>query len=229
MRMHKTWTWVGAFGPDLMLCAAVARVGPARTSWWAVWDGTRLHERTHRRLGPVDVTPLRVSVRDVFDLHVDPGAGWPAASGDAWTVKRPAAVYGTALGRPVDLAGLVDESGGYHPRETAWWWSAGAGVLADGRPVTWNLVDGLHDDVEESERAVWIEGVPRHVGPQPFHGLSGVGELRFTAVATRTRRENYGLIASDYEQPFGRFTGSLPGAGPLRAGWGVMERHRARW
>jgi hypothetical protein len=229
MRMHKTWTWVGAFGPDLMLCAAVARVGPARTSWWAVWDGTRLHERTHRRLGPVDVTPLRVFVRGVLDLHVDPGAGWPAASGDAWTVKRPAAVYGTALGRPVDLAGLVDESGGYHPRDTAWWWSAGAGVLADGRPVTWNLVDGLHDDVEESERAVWIEGIPRHVGPQPFHGLSGVGELRFTAVATRARRENYGLIASDYEQPFGRFTGSLPAAGPLHAGWGVMERHRARW
>ena len=54
MRTHKAWTWVGAFGPELMLCAASARIGPARTSWWAVWDGERLHERTHRRLGPVD-------------------------------------------------------------------------------------------------------------------------------------------------------------------------------
>ena len=37
------------------------------------------------------------------------------------------------------------------------------------------------------------------------------------------------MIASDYEQPFGTFTGALPVAGALRAGWGVMERHEARW
>jgi hypothetical protein len=67
--------------------------------------------------------------------------------------------------------------------------------------------------------------VPR----QPFHGLDGVGDLRFTARATRARRENLLLIASDYEQPFGHFAGSLPLAGELRAGWGVMERHRVRW
>ncbi len=227
--MYKAWTWVGAFGPELMLCAAVARVGPARASWWAVWDGQRLHERSYRRHGPVDVTPLRVSVRGVLDLRVDPGVAWPVTTGEIWTSKRPAAVTGTALGRPVELAGLVDESGGYHARETAWWWSAGAGVLEDGRPVTWNLVDGLHDGLEHSERAVWIEGVPRHVGPQPFHGLAGVGDLRFSALATRARKEDYGLIASDYEQPFGTFSGSLPEAGALRAGYGVMERHRARW
>jgi hypothetical protein len=111
----------------------------------------------------------------------------------------------------------------------SWWWSAGAGSLADGRAVTWNLVDGLHDGVDESERAVWIDGVPHHVPPQPFHGLDGVGDLRFSAVATRSRKENLLLIASDYEQPFGEFAGSLPLAGELRGGWGVMERHRVRW
>ena len=36
------------------------------------------------------------------------------------------------------------------------------------------------------------------------------------------------MIASDYEQPFGTFTGSLPVAGELH-GWGVMERHEALW
>ena len=41
--------------------------------------------------------------------------------------------------------------------------------------------------------------------------------------------ENLLLVASDYEQPFGEFTGSLPLAGELRTGWGVMERHRVRW
>jgi hypothetical protein len=146
-----------------------------------------------------------------------------------WTRKRPARLRGRVLGREIELAGLIDESAGRHPRRLSWWWSAGAGVLADGRRVTWNLVDGLHDGVDESERAVWIDGVPAHVPPQPFHGLTGVGDLRFSAVATRARKENLLLIASDYEQPFGMFAGALPLGGELRAGYGVMERHSVRW
>jgi hypothetical protein len=229
MTMQKAWTWIGGFGPELMLCAASARIGPARTAWWAVWDGERLHERTYRRRGPVDVSPERVVVPGVLDLVVEPGAPWAVRSGAMWTRKRPARVRGTALGRDVDLMGLIDESAGRHPRRLAWWWSAGAGELADGRPVTWNLVDGLHDGIAESERAVWVDGVPAHVPPQPFHGLAGVGDLRFTALATRARKENLLLIASDYEQPFGTFAGALPVGGALRAGYGVMERHAVRW
>jgi hypothetical protein len=34
---------------------------------------------------------------------------------------------------------------------------------------------------------------------------------------------------SEYEQPFGTFAGELPGAGALREGWDVMERHDVRW
>jgi len=229
MRMHKAWTWVGAFGPDLMLCAASARIGPVRSAWWAVWDGRRLHERTYRRSRPVEATPERVRVDGVLDLVVEPGAPWAARSREMWTRKRPARVHGTALGRPVDLSGLVDESAGRHPRTMSWWWSAGAGVSADGRAVTWNLVEGLHDGVEGSERAVWLDGAPQHVAPLPFHGLDGVGDLCFNAVAARSRREDLLLIASDYEQPFGSFAGSLPVAGELRSAWGVMERHRVRW
>ena len=35
--------------------------------------------------------------------------------------------------------------------------------------------------------------------------------LRFKAEATRERHENLGLFRSDYVQPFGTFTGTLPG------------------
>ena len=213
-----------------MLCAAVARVGPARSSWWALWDGARLYERTFRRLGPVTATPARVAVRGVLDLEVDTGTPWECTTGAIWTRKSPATVRGTVLGRAIELRGLVDESEGRHARETSWWWSCGVGALADGRPVTWNLVDGLHDGVDESERCVWVDGEPAHVPPQPFRGLEGVGGLTFDAVATRARREDYGVLMSDYEAPFGRFSGALPvDGGALGVGFGVMERHRARW
>jgi hypothetical protein len=229
MPMRKEWIWIGGFGPELMLCAASVRIGPARTAWWAVWDGERLHERTYRRRGPVAVSPQRIGVPGVVDVRVEPGLPWAARNGAMWTRKRPARLSGTALGRPVALRGLIDESAGRHPRELSWWWSAGVGALADGREVAWNLVDGLHDGVSGSERAVWIDGVPEEVAPQPFHGFAGVGDLRFTALATRARKENLLVIASDYEQPFGTFGGSLPAGGELRAGYGVMERHRVRW
>jgi hypothetical protein len=233
-RPLKRWTWVGAFGPELMLCAAVARIGPATAAWWAVWDGATLTERSLRRSGRLVVTPSRVSVPGVMELSVDDGAPVevvsPHGSQYIWTRKRGGVrVRGTALGKQVDAPGLVDESAGYHARRTAWLWSAGVGALTSGEPVAWNLVDGVHDSAVASERTVWVDGEPREVPPQAFDGLAGVGGLRFSAEATRARRERLLVISSDYEQPFGRFTGELPGAGSLRAGWGVMERHAVSW
>ncbi len=195
-----------------MLCIGHARVGVLRRSWWAVWDGERLHEGT----------------RDRFDLSLEPGTPIEVTTGPAWSRKTPLRVTGTALGIEFDAPGLLDESAGRHARHTAWMWSAGAGVAESGAQVVWNLVEGLHDS-SPSERTVWVDGVPHEVAHQPFDGLRGVGDLRFTAVATRARRENYVLLKSDYEQPFGTFEGSLPVAGRLRAGWGVMERHEALW
>lgn len=212
MPLRKSWHWVGAFGPDVMLCVAHARVGVIRRSWWAVWDGTQLHEGT----------------RAPFTLALERGTPIEVTTGPAFTRKTPLRVRGTVLGKAIDLPGLLDESHGRHARRTAWMWSAGAGLTTDGTPVVWNLVDGLHDRTP-SERTVWLDGVPHEVGPQPFDGLRGVGDLRFTASATRAKRENYLVLASDYEQPFGTFTGSLPVAGELASGHGVMERHEALW
>jgi hypothetical protein len=209
MALRKSWRWIGAFSPELMLCVATARVGWLRRSWWAVWDGTQLHEGT----------------RAPFALSLERGTPIEASSDVAWTRKTPVAVRGTVLGREIDLPGLLDESGGRHARRTSWLWSAGAGVTADGRPAVWNLVEGMF----EGECCVWVDGEPQLVGRLPFDGLDGVGDLRFTAVARRAARENYLVLKSDYEQPFGRFSGALPVAGELREGFGVMERHEALW
>ena len=250
-RPLKRWRWVGCFGEEVMLCAASARVGGARVDWWAVWDrGQRtLAERTTRRAGAVLLDGTHVHVQDgpvAVDVVLDPGGVdavetvSPHGSQYAWTVKRAGvAARGTAAigDRVLSLDGfaVVDDSAGYHARETAWRWSAGVGVAESGAAVAWNLVDGLHDAATASERSVWVDGRAHEVGPVRFAGdLSGVefaggGALEFRAEASRARRERLLIVASDYEQPFGTFAGVLPGAGRLRSGLGVMERHAARW
>jgi hypothetical protein len=96
----------------------------------------------------------------------------------------------------------------------------------------WNLVAGIHDAPARSERTVWIDGVAREAGPVRFSAaLDAVGGLRFSAEAARRRHDRvaFGLILSEYRQPFGTFSGTLPGGIALAEGQGVMERHRARW
>lgn len=241
-RPLKRWRWVGAFSDEAMLCVATAHVGPVPTSWWAVWDrSTRtLAEHTVRRGRAVRLDGPEIAVDDglvSIRLTVAETDGVETVSphGGAyiWTRKQATRVTGTAhVGDrrlTIDAAAIVDDSAGYHARRTDWRWSAGVGTTPQGTPVAWNLVTGLHDAATASERTVWMDGEPHPVGPQPFAAdLSRVGGLEFTPEATRTHKENLLLVASDYEQPFGTFTGALPVAGPI-TGYGVMERHSVRW
>jgi hypothetical protein len=242
-RPLKAWRWVGVFTPELMLCAASARVGVARLAWWAVWDHHVLRERNYRRAGPVDLSGGRVCVDGVIDLALDEDAGVetisPHGRSYIWTRKQGGIrAHGTVTlderRHAVDGRAIVDDSAGYHARASAWRWSAGVGVTDGGARVAWNVTDGMHDAREASERSVWVDGVAHEVGPVRFDGLDAIafedgGALRFAAEATRVRRENRLVVRSDYEQPFGTFSGELPGAGPLRQGCGVMERHEVRW
>jgi hypothetical protein len=58
---------------------------------------------------------------------------------------------------------------------------------------------------------------------------AGELDLRFSPEAERARRDRIGPFASDYRQPFGTFAGTLLGGVDLAEGFGVMERHTARW
>ncbi len=229
-RPLKRWRWVGAFSADAMACAARVSIGGLPVAWWAVWDGERLREGTRGvRVGPgraeAPGVDLRVEERDGVEVVSPHGRQY------IWTRKQGGVpVRGSVLGRPFEGHAVIDDSAGYHARETAWRWSAGVGVAESGALVAWNLVEGVHDAEEGSERTVWVDGTPHHVPPQPFAAdLTAVGELRCEAVAVRSHRRNLVLMSSEYEQPFGRFSGALPVAGPLREGWGVMERHLVRW
>jgi uncharacterized protein DUF2804 len=244
-RPLKAWRYVGVFGPELMVCVASVRVGRFRQSFWAVWDrgAGRLYERTAMGAGGVHLGYGTAAVNDRalgLDLAFTEGTGVETvcASGDgyAWTRKQGGVIAGgtIALGRerPRAFAGraVIDDTAAYYERHTHWRWSAGVGTAADGRAVAWNLVDGVNDPQSGSERTVWLEGVPAEVGPVRFaDDLSSVGELQFAQEAVRERRENRVLVRSRYRQPFGTFSGSLPGGVVLGEGWGVMEDHDVWW
>ncbi len=245
----KAWRYVGVYGPELMLCAAAVRIGPARQSFWAIWDrrDRRLLERTAFGRGAVRLTAgrLRIDDRDVaVDLALDERAGietvCPSGASYAWTRKQGGVrAYGTAVlsGRQhvIDGRAVIDDTAAYYERHTRWHWSAGVGTAVDGRAVAWNLVAGVNDPPTGSERTVWIDGDPREVGPCVFaEDLSSArfsegGAIVFAPEAERERRDNLLLLRSHYRQPFGTFAGELPGRVEFAKGYGVMEAHDVFW
>jgi hypothetical protein len=252
-RPLKRWCYVGVFGTDVMLSAGTARVGPLAQSFWALWDRRSGVLDTETQLvhpGRIQVDPKSVEVRSGtarIELAISPAGEAvevvsPHGRSYIWTRKVPIRAHGhVTLGmeaRPLHGSGILDQSAGYHARETEWEWSAGVGTTIDGWPAVWNLVRGVHDSATMSERTVWVNGRPVEAPPVRFSedldelwGSDG-SLLHFQEEATRARRENLGWLRSDYVQPFGRFRGTLPGGVELSGhepALGVMERHRARW
>jgi hypothetical protein len=257
-RPLKRWRYVGVFCEELMLCAARVQVGPAHQTFWALFTraDSRLRERTHTLWGRsrVELEPrrpgepgrLRVNDGPVrVDLALEEDAGWettcPNGTEYVWTRKQAGIrAHGTlafdaAPPRPVEALAIVDDTAGYHARLTEWRWAAGVGVDPTGRPLAFNLVQGVNDPPTGSERAVWADGLPHEAPAVNFSAdlTQIVAEdgsmLRFKAEAQRAHHENLLLVRSDYLAPFGTFSGALPGGIELARGLGVVEYHSARW
>jgi hypothetical protein len=226
LRPLKRWRYVAVYAPELMLCVGDARIAGVAQRWWAVAlpDGQ-----------------LFEGVRDApIELRLDEGPGVEVVSPHGrsyiWTRKQAGIPVSASVRLPhsnYDIEGefgFVDESAGYHARHTRWRWSAGIGRSRDGRAVAWNLVEGVHDSPQASERTVWVDGEPHEVEPLAFaEDLSAVGGLRFTEWSAREDHTNRLVMRSDYRQPFGSFAGELPGGLELESGYGVMEWHDVRW
>jgi len=248
-QLRKRWRYVGLFADEVMLCAARAEVGPLTQSFWVLLDRESGRQWNHTALLPgskevtldgprleIDGPGLRASLRIGECEAIETTC--PSGRSQAWTRKRVGmAVEGSVEvpGRRWQVAGrgVDDESAGHHQRETSWRWSAGIGTAVDGRPVAWNLVEGINDPPNGSERAIWIDGDP--VEPPPSHfdkpdeiALGDGESLRFTGESEHTHDDNYLLIRSRYRHRFGSFAGSLGGV-ELATGLGVMEEHDARW
>lgn len=245
MRPLKRWRYVGAYGPDVMACVGDVRIGPLRQRFWAVCEqGHPVVDRTTLGRGGVSMEGSRVLVEAPgvrIDLAVEEDGGVETRHRDeVWTRKQAGVPVRGSIevqGRSyeLDCLGAVDETSGRHRRHTTWSWSAGAGRSVDGARVGWNLVTGVNDEPTGSERCVWIDGRPGEVGPVSFaDDLSRVsfaegGGLSFTEWGAREDRTNLLLLRSSYRQPFGTFSGVLPGGVELAEGYGVMEWHDVWW
>jgi hypothetical protein len=238
-RPLKRWRYLGLYGEEVMLCAANVRVGVLPQAFWATWDRTQLREKTVFRPGGVVLDDERARFGPA-ELVLEPdGEAMEVTSrhGDSyiWTRKQPVRATGTVDGRPVVLRGLIDDSAGYHARRTDWRWCAGAGETPEGAALAFNIVVGVHDAPVGSERTLWVDGVARELPPATFdEDLGSVAfddgsVLTFAEEARRARADDFKLFASDYVQPFGTFSGTLPGGTVVARGWGVMEAHSVRW
>jgi hypothetical protein len=235
-----------------MLCVGNARIGPVPRRWWAVAEpGGALHGASSTGRGGVDLEGRRVRVEGpgvLIDLELDTDAAEavetasPAGpDGYIWTSKRacvPVKGIVAVAGGEYAIEGphaFTDDSAGYHARHTTWKWSAGVGRTDTGLGVGWNAVTGIHDAEGASERTLWVDGAPRELGPVHFaHDLSRLsfsdgGELLFSEWSAREERMNLLLVRSAYRQPFGTFSGDLPGGLRLPLGHGVMEDHEVWW
>lgn len=240
-----------------MACAAQVQIGPARQCFWALYlrEQAQLRERTHLLRGRGRVLlgdgHLRVADAGVL-LELSLGAGAAVAarcfngSGEVWTRKQAGVRAAGTLaldGRApvaIDALAVIDDTAGYHPRHTEWWWSAGVGRATGGEALAWNLVSGVNDPPTGSERALWVQGRPHECPPVEFSddlraiACEDGAKLAFHPEAERRRRDNLLIVESDYRAPFGTFSGTLPGrpgeaAIALASATGVVEHHRARW
>ncbi len=251
-RPLKRWRYAGIYGPDLMLCIGDAKIGRVPQRWWAVaFPDGRLEGKTtigsrgvllERGRAFVDCSGVRIDIQldeddgpeAVESVNASGRIGW------VWTRKQ-AGIKATGMVElgdqtwAVDARAVIDDTAGYHRRDTAWHWSAGVGITTDGRRVGWNLVDGVNDDVEASERTLWIDGAPTELGRVAFAGdlssasFSEGGRLDFDEWSVREHNMNALVVRSSYRQPFGTFSGELPGGHRLAEGYGVMEWHEVRW
>ncbi len=139
----------------------------------------------------------------------------------------------------------VDWSCGFMRRETAWNWASMAGTQADGRALGLNLAAGVNE-TGMTENALWLDGRCIRVGTARFEfdryrpGADwyvstddGRVALQFTPSGVRREKLNALVLASNFRQFIGTFTGFVrDDAGnkiPVDGLRGLMEDHYARW
>ncbi|HVK99115.1 MAG TPA: DUF2804 domain-containing protein, partial [Dongiaceae bacterium] len=128
---------------------------------------------------------------------------------------------------------------------TAWNWASLSGRLADGTRIGANLANGVNE-TGFTENAVWVNGHLHPLGPvhfefdrsdrrKPWRVRTECGrlDLHFTAVGERSEKLDLFLLASNFTQLTGCFTGTFTLEDGRRLDLelipGFCEDHYAKW
>ena len=126
---------------------------------------------------------------------------------------------------PKDM-GLLDWGRGVWTYKNTWYWSSLSTVLADGRKFGFNLGYGFGDTSAATENMLFVDGIadkledvtfeiPRKGEAydylSPWKVVSGDGrvDLTFTPILNRAAKMSLGILASDQNQVFGKFSGTV--------------------
>lgn len=177
------------------------------------------------------------------------------AGATGWVYARKTAgqqVTGTLAweGRTYDLGALGvrghhDWSAGFMRRHTFWNWGCLAGRVADGRVLGMNISCGVNE-TSFTESCFWVDGALHKVDSVYFHhdrrdlmkpwramSFDGRLALDFLPEGRHAERINAGVVASNFNQLFGRYHGFLATAAgeriPVDGMLGYMESHYAKW
>jgi len=158
------------------------------------------------------------------------------------------------------LAGF-DYNRGYRPRETYWNWAAACGHSVAGERVGFNLTAhrpwegagaNAHSGASHSKKAdaldcaLWLGSRCEKLTRVEFdydpsdlmsswhiHDDEGLVDLRFNPLGKRAEDVDFGVVVSQFHQPYGTFVGTLRDRDgrqhELSQVFGVTEQHFARW
>lgn len=119
---------------------------------------------------------------------------------------------------------VLDWGRGVWTYHNTWYWGSASGEL-DGVPFGWNIGYGFGDTSAASENVLFYggkihklsqvrfeipmqDGKENYLAPWRFSSDDGRFEMAFTPILNRAARTSVGVIKSDQNQVFGRFTGT---------------------
>ncbi len=145
----------------------------------------------------------------------------------------------------LDIRGHHDWTAGFMRRETFWNWGCLAGRVADGRVVGMNVSCGVNE-TSFTESCFWLDGVLHKVDavffdydranlerPWRVRSFDGRVALEFHPEGKHVENVNAWIVATNFNQLYGRYSGTLTTARGERIRvdrmLGYAESHYARW
>ena len=224
----KRWRYLGVYTRELMLCAGDV-ASPLPAGRWAArcrWllDGMLQARRGEARTGRLMGQRSRRSTSTRGSDAVRDRSPTEPRRLYIWTRSARVPVRGAVEPRKAPRDGRGQPSSTIPPAITHAT-PRGSGPQASGRGDGRARLEPRRRRARRraaSERTVWVDGEPHETAVVSFDpglaalSFAGGEQLDFSKEAEHAPNDDLGVFASEYAQPFGTFSGTLPGESSWR-------------